>query len=180
MLESVKNFFPSNYKGVVVGINADSLSVDAIIGGRSIKLPAVRMIAGGEFDYVPAIGSEVVIGFLDHQFDQPFIIGSLSGVGCLRESLCKDLVSLDSGERRVVIKNNDASTRLILENMNKNIIAIKDAIAAGLDVEVTIRGVATIAPTGATVTVVAPVKGTATGNIRLNQYPDSAINDLFE
>ncbi|WP_445436277.1 hypothetical protein [Candidatus Borreliella tachyglossi] len=177
MIQASKRFLPSNYRGIVDEVKDDCLVVKATINGEEITLPAVRMIAGGEFDYVPAVGSEVVIGFIDNKFDQPFIIGSLSGIGCARPSLSKDVVSIDSGDRKIAIKNKNASSKQILQDMNENIIAIKNAIESGLSVSVTLTGTATVG--GATMAVIAPVRGTATKQVLLSKYPNDAITKLF-
>ncbi|UGQ16693.1 MULTISPECIES: phage baseplate assembly protein V [unclassified Borrelia] len=178
IIELCKRYLPSNLVGVVVQINENSLAVEVELEGHAITLPAVRMIAGREFDYVPEVGSEVVIAFLNNKFDQPFVIGALSGVGRKKESVSGDKVSLDAGERKVAIRNDNASTKLILEKINKNVNTLRDEIRTGLDVSVTLTGTAVVG--AATMAVTAPVRGTASKNINIDTYPDKAIEDLFK
>ncbi|QMU99701.1 hypothetical protein F0310_04615 (plasmid) [Borrelia sp. A-FGy1] len=179
MLELHKRFLPSNLVGTVVEVKDDCLAIEVAIESKRVILPAVRMIAGFEFDYVPSVGTEVVIGFINNKFDQPFVIGALSGIGCRKDSISCDKVSLDAGERRVVIKNKKASNKLILEKINQNVNTLKNEISAGLKVNVTLRGTATTA-TGVVLDIIAPVTGTASKDIILDTYPDNAIDNLFQ
>ncbi|AYE36705.1 hypothetical protein DB313_04535 [Borrelia turcica IST7] len=120
MIELYKGFIPSNLIGTVVEIKKNCLAIE--VGQTYYQgIQSQPQSQPPEHNQIPYLQSyeqqEVLFSYF---LVQPFVMGALSGIGCKKERVSGDKVSLDVGDRKVVIKNKYASNKLILEKINNN------------------------------------------------------------